>query len=148
MSKRSLIGCAAIAAFVSFGGAASVEAQSLKVKERIAAQEAQLREKAGVVNKHCGTNFAVRFDWSAAPQADLFAYSPSSYCDIGALAGILEVCGHDLGKPAVKEKIKTVVCGFGPERAISLKDGVLDYKINFSSSNDFDFVYEYLQNNL
>jgi hypothetical protein len=39
-------------------------------------------------------------------------------------------------------------CGFGPARSIALKDGALDYKINFDSANDSDYVYEFLQNNL
>jgi hypothetical protein len=41
-----------------------------------------------------------------------------------------------------------MTCGFGAERAISLKDGSLAYTINFKSSNDADFVYAYLTNNL
>jgi hypothetical protein len=148
MKTMAIVGSAALAAVLALSGAAQVEAQSLKVKERMAAQEAELQRQVAALNKKCGTNFTARFDWSAAPQTDLFKYSAAGYCDNGALAGIQEVCGHDLGKPAAKDKIKTVICGFGSERTIALKDGVLDYKINFDSSNDFDFVYEYLQNNL
>jgi len=62
--------------------------------------------------------------------------------------GIRQVCGNAAGKAAVKEKIRRMTCGFGAERTISLKDGELIYKINFNSSNDFDFVYNYLQHNL
>jgi hypothetical protein len=29
-----------------------------------------------------------------------------------------------------------------------LKDGTIDYEVNFNSSNDVDYVFEYLQNNL
>jgi hypothetical protein len=41
-----------------------------------------------------------------------------------------------------------MICEFGAERTITLKDGLLIYKINFNSANDFDFVYDYLQHNL
>jgi len=41
-----------------------------------------------------------------------------------------------------------MTCGFGRERTISLKEGSLDYTINFDSVNDADFVYAYLVNNL
>ena len=60
-----------------------------------------------------------------------------------------QVCEQSqVGKDTVKQKIKTFTCGFGPQRTIALKDGAVDYKINFNSSNDGDFVFEYLQNNL
>jgi hypothetical protein len=36
-----------------------------------------------------------------------------------------------------------------PQRSVALKDGAIDYKINYrQSSNDADYVFEYLQNNL
>ncbi len=52
------------------------------------------------------------------------------------------------GTDAVKAKIKRITCGFGAKRTIALKNGALDDKINFSSVNDYDFVIEYLRNNL
>ena len=77
----------------------------------------------------------------------LSRFSASGYCD-AALEGIRRVCEDALGKDAVKQKIKSMTCGFGGERAISLKDGSLAYTINFNSTNNADFVYAYLQNNL
>jgi hypothetical protein len=53
-----------------------------------------------------------------------------------------------MGKDAVKQKIKTVTCSFGSERAVTLKDGVVDYKISFPSSNVTSYVHEFMQNNL
>jgi hypothetical protein len=53
-----------------------------------------------------------------------------------------------MGQDAVKQKIKSITCGFGPERSIALKDGAIDYKIRFRSGNDADYVFEFLQNNL
>jgi hypothetical protein len=138
----------AVVALLAFAGADGVEAQSLKVRQRMAAQEKSLLKDVAISNKICESHFTARFNWTAVPQADLDKYSPESYCDNGLLLGIRQVCGNAAGKAAVKEKIKRMTCGFGAERTISLKDGELIYKINFNSSNDFDFVYDYLQHNL
>lgn len=62
--------------------------------------------------------------------------------------GIALVCADAAGKGAVKKQIKSVVCGFTGERSVTLKNGALDYKIDFKSFNDGIRVFEYLQNNL
>jgi hypothetical protein len=126
---------------------ASADAQSLKVRQRMQAQEEALVADAASTNKACGATFPVKFDWAGAPEDKLDAYSPEGYCD-AALSGIRHVCDDDIGKKAVLAKIKSMTCGFGPARSIALKDGALDYKINFDSFNDSDYVYEFLQNNL
>jgi len=58
------------------------------------------------------------------------------------------VCDSPAGKEAAKQKIKSLTCSFGPQRTVVLKDGAIDYEVNFNSSNDADYVFEYLQNNL
>jgi hypothetical protein len=88
----------------------------------------------------------VKFDRAAAPNAELH-YSASGYCD-SALSAVRDICNEVAGTDAVKAKIKRITCGFGAKRTIALKNGALDDKINFSSVNDYDFVIEYLRNNL
>ena len=110
-------------------------------------QEAELARNVEHTTKKCGSGFAVKFDWTGVPNDALKEFSASGYCD-AALQGIRRVCEDALGKDAVKQKIKSMTCGFGGERSISLKDGSLTYTINFNSANDADFVYAYLQNNL
>jgi hypothetical protein len=122
-------------------------AQSLKIRQRMAAQEADIVEDVQRTNKVCGSNFSVKFDWTAAPQDQLEEYSAAGYCE-AALSGVQSVCEDAAGKDAVKQKIKNMTCGFAGERAIALKNGTLDYKIHFKSVNDADFVTKYLQNNL
>jgi hypothetical protein len=126
---------------------AAASAEPQKLREQIASQEAQLVRDAGTTNKACGTAVEVKFDWTGVKEEDLATYSAAGYCD-AALEGIRQVCGDPAGKEAVKEKIKSVTCGFGPLRGIALKDGAVDYKINFNSSNDAAFVYEALENAL
>jgi hypothetical protein len=110
-------------------------------------QEAALTKSVERTTEKCGSGFTVKFDWTGAPAGALKQFSASGYCD-AALEGIRRVCEDALGKDAVKQKITSMTCGFGRQRAISLKDGSLAYTINFNSANDADFVYAYLQNNL
>lgn len=135
---------ATLAVLTTFGVA---NAQSLKMRQLMADQEKQLVDSVKHLNDTCGTNIAVKFDWAGAPQDQLQSTSASSFCSAG-LDGVRRVCNTPEGKDAVKQKVTSVTCGFGSERSVSLKDGTIDYKINFSSSNDADYVYDYLLNNL
>jgi len=110
-------------------------------------QEAALAKDAERTNRQCGSDFPVKFDWTGISAGALKGFSAAGYCD-AALEGIRRICEDALGKDPVKQKIKSMTCGFGGERSISLKDGSLAYTINFNSTNDADFVYAYLQNNL
>jgi hypothetical protein len=144
MKNTTFLGTAAILLIL---GVSAVGAQSLKIRERMAAEETTLKESVVSTNKTCETSMTVQFDWKGAPEDKLIERSASSVCD-EALAGIRHVCESPIGKEAVKQKIKSVTCGFGPARAITLKDGNVDFKIDFSAANDADYVYEFLQNTL
>jgi hypothetical protein len=132
---------------IALVAATGTQAQSLKQKQIQARQEAELTKDVQYTNKTCGSKFAVKFNWSAVPASALEKFSAEGYCNT-ALEGIRRVCTDALGKDAVKQHIKSMTCGFGRERAIALKEGSLDYTINFDSVNDADFVYAYLMNNL
>jgi hypothetical protein len=124
------------------------QAQSLKDREYFAAQEKSLADDLAQTSKQCGTDMTAKFDWLNVPipAAGQPRYSPSAYCG-AVFGGIRRVCGSQLGKEAVK-KIKSLNCGFGAQRSIAMKDGTIDYTINYQSSNDVDFVFAYLQSNL
>lgn len=125
----------------------TADAQSLKIRQRMAAETRDLAQDTERTNRTCETALSVSFDWSNAPE-DLTSFSAESYCN-AALQAIRRVCGDQIGRDAVKKRIKSVTCGFAKARTIDLNDaGTLDYKINFSSVNDTDFVYEFLQNKL
>jgi hypothetical protein len=126
----------------------AAQAQSPNIQQRMASEAADLIEDVKLTNKTCQSSLTATFDWSAAPAADeLTQYSPESYCN-AALEGIQRVCSDELGKKAIRKQVKKVTCGFASARQIELKNGTLDYKINFNSANDADFVFEYLQNQL
>jgi hypothetical protein len=122
-------------------------AAAAKEKQLQPEQEAALARNVEDTAKKCGSALTVKFDWTGITPGTLKEFSASGYCD-AALEGIRRVCDDALGKDAVKQKIKSMTCGFGVERSISLRDGSLAYTINFKSTNDADFVYAYLTNNL
>ena len=124
-----------------------VTAATTREKQIQPEQEAALAKNVEQTIEKCGSGLTVKFDWTGVPAGALKEFSASGYCD-AALEGIRRVCEDALGKDAVKQKIKSMTCGFGGERAISLKDGSLAYTINFNATNNADFVYAYLQNNL
>ena len=124
-----------------------VTAATTREKQIQPEQEAALAKNVEQTIEKCGSGLTVKFDWTGVPAGALKEFSASGYCD-AALEGIRRVCEDALGKDAVKQKIKSMTCGFGGERTISLKDGSLAYTINFNATNNADFVYAYLQNNL
>jgi hypothetical protein len=139
-----------VAAILIGFGATHAQAQSLKDKQYFADQEAALSKEATFTSEKCGTSITAKFDWSSPPKAeDRKTYSASGYCE-PTLEAMRRVCeASQAGKDAVKEKIKSVTCGFGSPRDVALKDGAVSYKIDFNSpGNDADYVFEYLQNNL
>ena len=123
-------------------------AQSLKDKEYFADQEKYLAGEVTTTNERCGNGLTAKFDWSKPPAPEeRKIYSAYGYCG-AALEAMRRVCDSEAGKEAVKQKIKSLTCSFGPKRTVALKDGAVDYEVNFNSSNDADYVFEYLQNNL
>ena len=123
-------------------------AQSLKDKEDFAEQEKYLAAEVTLTSERCGNGLTAKFDWSKPPSPeDRKTYSAYGYCS-AALEAMRRVCEYKAGKEAVQQKIKSMTCTFGPQRTVTLKDGAIGYEVNFSSSNDADYVYEYLQNNL
>jgi hypothetical protein len=123
-------------------------AQSLKDKEYFASEEKHLADSLALTSKQCGIDMTAKFDWANVPMpaAGQPRYSPSGYCS-AVFGGIRRACASELGKEAVK-KIKSLNCAFGAQRSIAIKDGAIDYTINYQSSNDVDFVFAYLQSNL
>jgi hypothetical protein len=139
--------CVVLVMVFSAAIVATADAQSLKVRERMLDQESELIHDAKSTQRECEANFPIAFDWTSAPEDKLESFSQEAYCD-AALTALRRLCGDKLGKKAVQDKIKKVTCGFGTERAVSLKDGALEFKMSYPSTDNADFVYKYLENNL
>jgi len=139
--------CVVLTMVLASAAVTSVDAQSLKVRERMLDQEQELIHDAKSAQRECEANFPIGFDWTGAPEDKLASFSQEAYCD-AALMALRRVCVDKLGKKAVQDKIKKVTCGFGAERSVSLKDGTLEYKMSYPSTDNADFVYKFLENNL
>ncbi len=124
---------------------------SLKLRRIKARQEESVSKYVTEVNRYCESSMAVKFDWSGVPaelSPDDFAYKPESHCS-RVLSAIRSVCNNsEAGRNAVRKQITSVTCGFGAKRSIALKDGTLNFRINFKSTDDGQFVSDYLQSNL
>jgi hypothetical protein len=156
---KSRIGAAALMVAIGSGVA---DAQSLN-EQLYRAQEEEMLAKAKYVGwalDQCGTQLAAKIDWTAVPPefagkelppqpptSRLLKSSPAGYC-FNVFSALDHVCQTEAGKTAVKQKVQNIVCGFGPERTIELKDGVLTFKMNVDTYNNEDFIGEYLLNNL
>lgn len=142
----TLVRSIGLAAILMAATAVGAYAQSdVEVREK--QQELALIDNAKDTNKQCESEIAIAFDWTNVPADRISKFSPVAFCD-SMLYSVRRICGDKDGKAAVKEQIKSINCGFGAERTMSLKDGKLDYKIQFDSYNDADFAYEYLMNHL
>lgn len=100
------------------------------------------------LNKSCGSNITVRFDWSAVPEADLVTYGAEKPLRPRWWASRASAPTRPARARSRSRSAWSVVCGFTGERSVTLKNGALDYKIDFKSFNDGIRVFEYLQNNL
>jgi hypothetical protein len=124
-----------------------VAAESLQIQQIKQREQYYLNESAKSAKEHCQANFVAKFDWAGAQETDLKKYNITAYCD-SAPSGVKGVCYDQIGKGAVQKQIKAIICSFGPERSVSLENGILNYQINFQSSRDSQFVSDYLMNHL
>jgi hypothetical protein len=138
------------------------DAQSLNDKlYRVQGEEMLAKAKyVGWAHDQCGTHLAAKIDWTAVPPefagkelppqpatSRLVKSSAAGYC-FNVFSALDQVCQTEAGRTAVRQKVQNIVCGFGPERTIEVKDGVLTFKMNVDTYNNEDFIREYLLNNL
>ena len=89
------------------------------------------------------TTITPRFDWAGVDAAKLSTYSASAHCEAG-LEALESLCGADpLARKAVQERVRTLTCGFG-QRAATLKEGDLAFRIDFDAPNNTDYLKAYL----
>jgi hypothetical protein len=139
----ALLAAPIVVAAVEYVAAESLQIQQFKEREHRYLNEIYAKSP----REYCHASFVAKFDWAGAQEADLKKYNVSAYCD-SALSALNRVCLDQIGKGAVQKQIKTIVCSFGPERSVSLENGILNYHINFQSPRDSEFVSDYLVNHL
>ncbi|MDL5167416.1 hypothetical protein QSH14_09740 [Proteus faecis] len=110
--------------------------------------EENIQSRVMDLNKSCDTNIKVVFDWPAFSADDLKTIGIDSYCSEG-LKGVINTCeSSQIAQETVKEKIENIICSKATPRSIELKDGTLNFGIDFNAANDAKAVQEHLMNNL
>jgi hypothetical protein len=128
--------------------AGSAEGDPLRIHWLKEKNQEKLAEHIREFNKFCDSDIAVAFDWNGLPtESEPLPGSPEMYCG-SALEGIQPVCRSAAGRDAVKKKIRSVSCGFGPEPSISLQGNQLGYKMNLKSLGDSRMITKYLEKTL
>ncbi|CRL61293.1 hypothetical protein [Proteus vulgaris] len=110
--------------------------------------EDNIQSRVVDLNKSCDANIKVAFDWSAFTADDLKTIGVDSYCSEG-LKGVINTCeSSKIAQETIKEKIQNITCTKTTPRSIELKEGMLNFGIDFNASNDAKAVQEHLMNNL
>ncbi|HEF8784756.1 TPA: hypothetical protein QH450_001666 [Providencia alcalifaciens] len=127
---------------------ASSFAYSLAEKEKHQRYETEVSSQVSALNKTCGSEIKVSFDWSTFTKEQLDTIGIDGYSK-EMLKGIANVCEHsELAKQSVGEKIKHITYSYTKPRVIELKEGSLSLGMDFDAANDTKAVEEYLMNNL
>jgi hypothetical protein len=124
-----------------------VDGLTLAVRYAMESDDERLEPYLRATNEKCGSNLSARYDRTGLPLDMLKDGYASSHCE-RAIEGIQRVCEDAAGRKAVTKGVKTIVCHYKVPRSAELKDGVLDYYMDFTSFNDAITIFEYLQGKL
>jgi hypothetical protein len=127
--------------------AAPAFAQSLEARRMQAQQEADLAGKVALTNKACGGDLKAKIDWSTYDAAETLKNPVVSWCAAG-LDALEDLCSEPLGKQAVNEKVKALVCAGASEPSVKLADGVLTFGFSFTPNQNKLLVRSFLEKNL
>ncbi len=110
--------------------------------------EENIQSRVVDLNKSCDANIKVAFDWSAFTAEELKTTGIDGYCSEG-LKGVINTCeSSKIAQETVKEKIQNITCSKASPRSIELKDGTLNFGIDFNAANDANAIQTHLMNNL
>lgn len=121
---------------------------TLAEKELIHKFENNIQDRVADLNETCDSTIKVDFDWSTFTTNDLKSIGIDGYFSEG-LKGVINTCNSSkIAQEAVKEKIQKITCSKATPRIIELKEGILNFGIDFNAVNDAKAIQEYLLNNL
>ena len=124
-----------------------VDGHTIAVRDAMESDDERLEPYLRATNEQCGSNLTARYDRTGMPLDRLKDGYASSHCE-RAIEGIQRVCQDAPGRNAVAKQVKTLVCHYKVPRSVELKDGVLNYYMDFTSFNDAITIFEYLQEKL
>jgi hypothetical protein len=125
-----------VVACVLFFGVAAAGAQSLEIRNRLAAQEAELASKAALTDKTCGTALKTNIDAGTFDPDEFVQKSPVSWCT-AALDAMENICSASaIGKDAIAKSVKSLTCSGAANVSVELSNGNLKYAFPFSSASN------------
>jgi len=125
-----------VVASVLLFGVAAVSAQSLEIRNRLAAQEAELAGKAALTDKACGTQLKTNIDAASFDADEFMLKSSVSWC-AAALDAMENVCtASAIGKEAIGKSVKSLTCSGAAQVSVELSNGNLKYAFPFSSASN------------
>jgi hypothetical protein len=123
-------------------------ADSLEARKMHAHEEADLATQLDLTNRACGGSLQAKIDWSTFDPAEALKKGVVAWCRAG-LDAIEDLCGDDMGKQAVKEKVKMLTCAGAAEPSATLsQDGNLIFKFSLTPNQNKLLVRGYLEKNL
>jgi hypothetical protein len=128
--------------FCLFASLALAEDSASKAPRLTAAQkngwavyDKELKTREETVNKACGSTLKSSYDKATYPAFDPMKDRTQSACQSAVLT-LVEVCGTEAGKAAVKDDVKKTVCRLSTEGTkVSLNAGVLTIHIDPEKSS-------------
>jgi len=123
-----------------------IDGEPLSVRHAKKRDEERLANALKRTKQLCGADIGARIDWRGMT-AEMIKGGDIVHCE-HALDVMERICQDRPGQDAVRAQIKSVVCGYDAKRSITLKDGTLEFKSDFTSGDDVGVILVYLQNNL
>ena len=117
-------------------------------KAEIAQRDREMQESAGGMAKICGSQPAVKVDWTSFSDDDIKEISISSYCG-EPLETMRRMCdGSNEAKKTFAAKVKTFSCAMGPGMQLELAGTTLSWTTARNATNIGDFTRAYLEKKL
>jgi hypothetical protein len=122
--------------------------RSLGERQTMASADERFRHELDSFNQWTGLYLTARIDWDGFTEADFESgHSLHGWCQtpFDVLRALATASDGGLGKTAIQEQVREVICGRAAERTASLNSGVLTFTVNFETSGDYDFLMAYLK---
>jgi hypothetical protein len=121
--------------------------QAFDRKHEVEAQEKWLAKEIDSTNSTCGGKVAMSIDWSSVTDDMIKEISIYGYCG-AVLEAARHICGDDAGKKAVNQKMKEIVCTFGPKLGLSMNGAKIVFTTAKDAPNQADFARSWLMQKL
>lgn len=108
--------------------------------------DGRLQAELAATNAACGSKITAGFDWPSYRERVMGPTNAYAYC-ASTFAALSNLCAEPALREAVRQHISRIVCAFGESgaRDVSLKDGTIDFTIDWVSPGNVEFIEAYLR---